>query len=250
MKRLALAALTAVIVLAAPASAQNVTTQVLLFGTGGFTAQALDALATPHDTASFGDLAAQRVNLFRYGVVISGMDVNRASLDSDSARLLAFVRNGGVFVGMRFNNGDQWLPSPVKMDKSYHVGEILAPDHPMFTTPNEISNETLADVHGGSIYDAFWNLGEGWTGLVSAGHEQEWDKSEADSEGDHYGIIELAYGEGRIILCQMIPAYDWFKDRGGEDGPGKMLLQNMIAYALACGPDWSSIGSGTPIPDA
>lgn len=250
MKRLTSAMLVSVLIVASSASAQDVTTQMLLLGESGFTAIALDALDVPHDTASFADLSAQRVNLFRYGVVISGMDADRASLDSDSARLLAFVRNGGVFIGMRFNNSDQWLPSAVKRDKAYHLGEILAPDHPMFTTPNEISNETIADVHSGSIYDAFWNLGEGWVGLVSAGPAQEWDKREADSEGDHYGIIELAYGEGRIILCQMIPEYDWFKDRGGEDGPGKLLLQNMIAYALACGPDWSSIGSETPVPDA
>ena len=133
--------LATVIVVAASASAQDATTQVLLFGEGGFTAMALDALDVPHDTASFADLAAQRVNLFRYGVVIGGFDVDRASLALDPERLLTFVRNGGVFVGMRHNRGDRWLPSPVKRDKAYHPGEILAPDHPMFTTPNEITNE-------------------------------------------------------------------------------------------------------------
>ena len=134
--------LATVIVVASSASAQDATTRVLLFGEGGFTARALDALDVPHDTASLADLSAQRVNLFRYGVVISGFDVDRRGLASDPERLSAFVRRGGVFVGMRHNGSDGWLPSPVERDKAYHPGEILAPDHPMFTTPNEITNET------------------------------------------------------------------------------------------------------------
>ncbi len=220
---------------------------VLLLGQG-FTSQALDALEIEYTQAEPSDYARRKVNPFSYGVIIGGMDADRNILANSPQGLLAFVRTGGVFVGMRHNDGDRWLPSPVKMDKAYELGEIVEPEHPIFTTPNAITREVMADVHSGSIYRGFYDLGEGWQGLVSTGKEQNWDDTEAKSDEAHYGIVELKYGEGRIVLCQMIPEYDWFKDREGERGAGALLFENMMAYAMANAPEWAG-GVEPSMPD-
>ncbi len=236
--------------LVASVYAQEEAPRVLLFGQGGFTAQALDALGVRYDTATWADYAASRVNIFNYEVGISGMDVDRRRLADDPERLLAFVESGGVFVGMRYNHEDLWLPSPVKRDKAYEFGEVLAPDHPIFNTPHRLSRDVMARVHSGSIYDAFYDLGEGWAPLVSTGAEQGWDEREAQSKGPHYGIIKLKYGKGRIILCQMIPTYAWFNDNGGEDCEGKLLFENMLAYVQSIAPHWPQAGRASVMPDS
>ncbi|MGI6083020.1 MAG: beta-L-arabinofuranosidase domain-containing protein, partial [Limnochordia bacterium] len=49
----------------------------------------------------------------------------------------------------------------------------------------------------------------------------------------HYGIMELPHGRGRIILCQLIPEYDWFENHKGRDSSlGKLLLENLLHYAV------------------
>lgn len=211
--------------------------RVLVLG-GGFTEQAVKALEVPCDTASWADYARGDVNLFRYHVVIGGMDTGRGTVLAGRADpLIAFVRAGGVFLGMRQNEGDPWLPVPVANDKAFHLGEIVAPEHPIFHRPHELTRAVLADVHGGSIYRAFRALGEGWAPLISAGAEQEWDTTVA-AAGPRYGLIELPWGAGRIVLCQMIPEYHWFHDCGGADCAGKLMFENLLTYALTMAPDW------------
>jgi len=211
--------------------------RVLLFGSG-HTGQALEALGVPFDSASWADYSRRTVNLFRYHVIIGAMDADRHALASDPERLLTFVRTGGVFLGMRNNRAEPWVPVAISRDKAYHLGEIVAPEHPVFREPNELTPEVLADVHTGSIYDAYRDLGEGWLPLISTGAEQEWDERESRGDGPRYGLIELPHGEGRIILCQMIPEYHWFKDSGGEDCAGKLMFENLVSYALSRAPDW------------
>ena len=120
---------------------------------------------------------------------------------------------------------------------THHHGEILAPEHPVFSRPHAFDKARLGDVHGGSIYRAFYGLGEGWTPLLSAGKEQAWDKSAAADDGPHYGIVELPHGEGRILLVQMIPSYHWFHDSDGEAGcAGARFFENLVHYALGRAP--------------
>ena len=250
MRTLKLTMLLCASILAGTAYAEEAASRVLLFARGGFTTQALEALAVGYDTTNWSEYAKGRVNIFKYDVVISGFDVDRRPLDDDPERLLAFVETGGVFLGLRRNAEDLWLPSPVKRDKAYEFGEILQPEHPIFNTPHSISGEMMTDVHGGSIYDAFWDLGKGWLPLVSTGAEQGWDEREAQSDGPHFGIIELQHGRGRIIICQMIPTYAWFNDHGGEDCEGKLLFENMMAYVQSIAPEWARAGRESVMPES
>ncbi|MEN6345675.1 MAG: hypothetical protein ABFE16_10215 [Armatimonadia bacterium] len=211
---------------------------LLIDGASGMTRQALQALGVPHTLASPGDYSSRAVSLFDYELVVWGMDNDQAVLSRSSERVQAFVRSGGVFVGLRCGSDMSWLPSPVKLDKAYQLGEVLRPEHPIFCQPTRFTKSDLMAVHGGSIYRAFFDPGPGWVPLVSTGAEQNWDKSEPLSKGPHYGLLELAYGKGRILLCQMIPDYGLINDDKGRPGPSSRFLANLLAYATSVAPDW------------
>ncbi len=234
MKRMLIVAIIITLAAGAAFAAQP---RVLLMG-GGHTASALEALGVPFDQAEWRDYKSGDVNVFDYTVIISAMDTDRRAISDSPTKMRRFVESGGVFLGMRNNEGDAWLPAPAKNDRAYEFGEILAPDHPIFNEPNELTRESMLDVHMGSIYRGWYDLGDGWVPLVSAGKQQGWDEGEAASDGPHYGLIELEHGEGRIILTQMIPEYHWFADGAGPDGAGAKMLENLVAYALANSPDW------------
>ena len=111
------------------------------------------------------------------------MDVDRAPIAGSEEKLLRFVESGGVLLGMRNRRADPWLPGAPRTDRSYAFGEILAPEHPIFREPNALTREMLLEVHSGSIYDAWYDLGEGWTPLVSTGKQQGWDQEPAADAG-------------------------------------------------------------------
>ncbi len=219
--------------------------RVLLVGGGG-TASALEALDIPFEQTTWPDYKAGRINIFDYTVIISAMDEDRSPIKDSPTRLRRFVDSGGVFLGMRNRRADAWLPVPAKNDRSYEFGEVLVPDHPIFHQPNELTRETLLQVHMGSIYDAWYDLGEGWVPLISAGKQQGWDAEPAASDGEHYGMIELEYGMGRIVLTQLIPEHAWFSDGDGPDSAGAKLFANLVTYALSHSPDWPEGASAVP----
>jgi len=209
---------------------------LLVAGSGSnYVAQGLAQLAIEHQRVP--RLRPDQPSLFDYDLVIWGFDEARGDLSADPDYLAAFIDQGGVLLGFRRNATDPWLPSPVKRDKAYHFGKILTPEHPIFNTPHTLTDAEVSQVHTGSIYDAFYELGEGWVPLVSASRQQEWDKRQARHQGPHYGIIELPYGKGRIVLSQMIPEYHWFKDSGGRsDVEGARLFENLVRYAISRAP--------------
>ena len=219
------------LVLGVPAASAQ--PKVLLVAPDGtYSTQAMEALGTEHARIETGEYRG--VSPFDYDVIVWGMDQKRTALNGDSEVIEAFVRGGGAFLGFRADAEDPWLPAAASRDKAYAFGKILEPEHPIFTTPHAFTDAAMRDVHGGSIYRAFWGLGEGWEPLASAGGEQAWDESEAKDQGEHYGIVELPLGKGRIILVQMIPAYHWFKDTEGDaNSAGAKLFENLVQYALA-----------------
>jgi len=204
-------------------------------GAGNFTARGLEALGVRHERVTSREYAG--LSPFSHDLLIWGMDEERKVLGGESVQVDDFLRCGGVLLAFRRNGLDPWLPVPVKRGKAYQFGKILAPAHPIFNRPHRLRDADLADVHGGSIYDAFHDLGEGWTPLVSTGAEQTWDKREAASPEAHYGVVELVRGRGRILLVQMIPAYHWFHDRNGDEGAtGAKFFENLVRYAASQAP--------------
>jgi len=199
---------------------------------GNFVTRGLEALGVEHERVSKGGFTG--VSPFGYDLIIWGLDEDRSVLNADPSLMDAFVDSGGVFLGFRANQGDPWLPVPMRRDKAYELGDILEPEHPIFQSPNRIGKEELANVHSGSIYDAFYDLGPGWKPLVSTGREQAWDKREAQDKGPHYGIAELRHGKGLFVLTQMIPEYHWFNDTKGDNASeGARLFENLVVYALS-----------------
>ncbi len=199
------------------------------------TAQGLDALGIEHRRVSlreFRDFSTLDADL-----LIWGFDESREALAPRQEEMAAFLRAGGVFLGFRSSGEDAWLPVPAAHDKAYAFGEILCPEHAIFTQPHALSEKELAQVHGGSVYRAFRGLGPGWIPLCSTGAEQAWDKTSPGGDGPCYGLIELPLGEGRLILCQMIPEYAWFRDAEGDrETPGAKLFETLVRYALANAP--------------
>ncbi len=223
---------------------------VILFATAGFAAESpavlfvgdkdnyvaagLGALEVPYDEASVNDLVQGKVCLFDYGVLVFGMDVRRTGLHSIGDVVAAFAEVGGTVLCFRSSDGDSWLPVPLARDRAYALGEVLVPEHPIFNKPHAMERATLAAVHGGSVYTGFHALGEGWRPLLSAGKQQAWDKTPSKHPGDHYGIVELQRGRGRILMCQMIPAYAWFHDANGDANcPGARFFENLVRHAQA-----------------
>ena len=197
-------------------------------------AAGLGALELPFDAVSQADLIEGDACLFDYRVLVFGMDVRREGLGPIEHAVRAFVETGGVALCFRSSGGDPWLPEPLAKDRAYTFGKLLAPQHPIFTTPHKIDEAKLRGVHSGSIYAGFHALGDGWRPLVLAGKQQGWDKTPSVHQGDHFGIVELEVGRGKIVMCQMIPAYAWFNDSKGEpDCEGARLFENLLRYALA-----------------
>lgn len=220
------ALLAAVPLLAAP--------RVLLVTTGGdsHVAKGLTALGVEYETVTPGELGKR--NPYAADVVFSDRDVARTPFTQDADLWREFVRLGGVFVGFRTNEQEPWLPVPLIHDRGYDTKALLVPEHPVFTTPHALDLAAVRAVHGGSIYHALAELGPGWVPLVEAGAPLGWDKRVAQSEGPHYGMAELVYGKGRILLTELIPAYHWFHDEKGDATvAGAKLFTNLVAYALA-----------------
>jgi len=197
-------------------------------------ASGLQALKVPFRDVSAGGLIKGDVCLFDHRVLVCGMDVRRDGLSSIREAIRAFAETGGVVLAFRASQADPWLPAPVEKDRAYALGKVLAPEHAIFNTPHAFDEATFGAVHGGSIYSGFYALGQGWRPLLSTGRQQGWDKTPSQHDGDHYGIIELELGRGRIVMCQMIPAYAWFNDaKGDADCAGARFFENLIRYAFS-----------------
>jgi hypothetical protein len=204
---------------------------LLLAGQDNLTTRSLELLDLPHRRVEMGQFTPDL--LADADVLICGFDTDRQPLEAHANALAKWAKEGGVVLGFRDSSGHNgWLPSPVKQDASYEPGELLDPDAAPFNMLHDVTPDTLRAVHGGSMYSAFCDLGEGWRPLASAGAKQAWDKTQPKSDGPHYGLIELRTGKGRILLSQLIPEYAWLNDdRGAQDSAGRLLLENLLAYA-------------------
>ncbi len=237
MRRIHLARGLAVLMLMAAAAADGASEakKVLLIAgrKESFTAQGLAALGIAYDRRSAGEYRS--LSPFDYDVIVWGMDEKRSVLASAAEQTRAFLEVGGVMLCFRSNESEAWMSAAMKRGKSYEFGQVLKPDHPIFNTPHKLSRSDLLDVHSGSIYRAFCRLDARWQPLVSTGRPQQWDKSEEPFPGEpHYGLVELPVGKGRLIMTQMIPAYHWFNDRGGDSSSnGARFFENLMRYALA-----------------
>jgi LmbE family N-acetylglucosaminyl deacetylase len=169
-------------------------------------------------------------SLSQYNVIVTGVRAyeRRADLRANNARLLQYVKNGGVML-VNYNkqefNEAQYGPYPAKNGTNRITDEnapvdVLVPNDPVFATPNRLGPET-------------W---EGWVQERGTYFLSERDPKYVDlirmtdpfplNPGAKTGaLVEAQYGKGRWIylglgLWRQLPA--------GTDGAYK-LLANLLS---------------------
>lgn len=153
------------------------------------------------DLLDAGDLATG--DLSRYDVIVAGSRAYevRHDLMANNARLLEYVRRGGTFI-VQYNKYElvegRFTPFPLTMarphgrvtDETAPV-RILAPSHPVFTTPNRITDADFA----GWVQERGLYFAETWapayTPLLETG-----DPGETPLRG---GLLVAKHGEGTYV---------------------------------------------------
>ena len=167
-------------------------------------------LLTP-DQVAYGDLS-------KYDVVMTGVRAyeRRADLRASNARLLEYAAAGGVVI-VQYNkfefNQAQYGPYPAQVSSNRVTDEnapvtVLVPDHPIFTSPNRVSEATWANwvqERGLYFFDTA-NADERYVDLL------EMSDPFPNNPGAKRGaLVEARVGEGRWIyvglnLWRQLPA--------------------------------------------
>ena len=108
------------------------------------TALALDALGVAAERCAPGEVP--RRSLFRYDLIVWGMDESRAALAAAPEAIAAYLDAGGVMLCCRAPDDDPWLPVPVRRDKAYQFGAVLQPDHAIFQRPHRLTEAVMREV--------------------------------------------------------------------------------------------------------
>ena len=174
------------------------------------------------DALAWGDLS-------RYNTIVLGVRAyeTRGDLRANNSRLLEYVENGGTVI-VQYNRAmipDAYGPYPAQISNNRVTDEhapvqILEPAHPVFTTPNRLS-------------DAVWS---GWVqerGLNFLGEKDsryrdlvQLTDSFPNNPGPKRGaLVEGAYGKGRWIY---IALGLWREIPAGVDG-AYPILANLIS---------------------
>jgi hypothetical protein len=144
------------------------------------------------DVQPLADLQAATLAGYR-GLIIEreAHEKNLLGIRESNANLLDFIHAGGIIVLIQPQDSSwqaSWLPAPLELSNaSGSLDEIVAPDHPIFTTPNKI--EALRGVIS---YDTIVTADEAWTVLATDDREQP-------------SIVEMTDGEGRVLVVQPSP---------------------------------------------
>jgi len=168
-------------------------------------------------------------DLSRYNTIVLGVRAyeSRDDLRANNSRLLEYVQDGGVVI-VQYNRAainDAYGPYPAKVSNDRITDEhapvrILEPQHPVFTTPNRIT-------------DAAW---AGWVQERGLNFLGEKDTRYRDlvqltdpfpnNPGDKRGaLVEATYGKGRWIYMALGL---WRELPAGVDG-AYPILANLIS---------------------
>jgi LmbE family N-acetylglucosaminyl deacetylase len=175
-------------------------------------------------------------DLSRYNTIVLGVRAyeSRDDLRANNSRLLEYVQDGGVVI-VQYNRAainDAYGPYPAKVSNDRITDEhapvrILEPQHPVFTTPNRIT-------------DAAW---AGWVQERGLNFLGEKDTRYRDlvqladpfpnNPGDKRGaLVEAAYGKGRWIYMALGL---WRELPAGVDG-AYPILANLISLGAKAAP--------------
>ncbi|MGI5820005.1 MAG: hypothetical protein ACOX9R_18120 [Armatimonadota bacterium] len=186
------------------------------------TGQALRVLGV--ELPALDDLSAE--TLSAYGGLIVGSEAhekNYGGLRDAPSRLLDFIHAGGRVALVQIQDSSyqqSYLPHPLVLSNdSGSLGEIVVPEHPIFTSPGQI--DSLA---GMISYDTIIEANEAWNVLAT-------DVSGRPS------IVEGRFGEGAVIVIQPSPcryAIGTVAAEGEMDGQkAARLFTNVLAWLAA-----------------
>ena len=169
-------------------------------GTGDDVPQALENLGQHAQTLAAGDIT--QGNLSGYDAIILGTRAYavRGELKSANARLLEYVKNGGVLI-VQYNLQDfdqNYGPYPFKLgnnpqkvvDEASQV-RLLNPASPVFTWPNRITEADFA----GWVEERGHGFLESW----DARYEALVETHDPDQDPQRGGLLLARYGKGAYV---------------------------------------------------
>jgi LmbE family N-acetylglucosaminyl deacetylase len=210
-------------------------------GTGDDVPQALENLGQHAQTLAASDIT--QGNLSGYDAIILGTRAYavRGELKSANARLLEYVRNGGVLI-VQYNlqEFDQnYGPYPFKLgnnpqkvvDEASKV-QLLNPDSPVFTWPNRITDADFS----------------GWVEERGHGFLESWDKQyealvetrDPDQDPQRGGLLLAHYGKGAYIY----DAFALYRQLPSGVPGAYRLLANLVS--LGKNPAFAGQAPGAP----
>ncbi|OAI41952.1 hypothetical protein AYO41_01355 [Verrucomicrobia bacterium SCGC AG-212-E04] len=177
---------------------------------------------------TLGDSDVKADNLARFAAVVIGV---RAYNMQDRMgvwlpELLAYVKQGGVVIAQYNTTGDLKVesvgPFPLRVSRERVTDEtaeirVLAPQHPLVTTPNKIGP---ADFEGwvqerGLYFSDQWD--PAWTPIFSSN-----DPGEKPLDG---GLLVARYGKGYFVYT----GYAWFRQLPAGVPGAYRIFANMIS---------------------
>ena len=152
----------------------------------------------------------------------------RQDLIEHNARLLDYVRDGGVFI-VQYNtpyawNRRQYAPFPARIvDRGHRVTDenapitLLEPEHRVFRYPNPITQRDFAGwVQERGLY--FIQERDGRFRALLASH----DPGEPPLDG---GLLVADYGKGQYVLT----SYSWFRQLPAGVAGAIRLFTNLVS---------------------
>ena len=165
------------------------------------------------------DLRSADLSLFRTIVAgAEGFEKDFGNCREHSVKLLRFVAAGGRLVCGQVNDQNwrpDFLPYDLHLgDEETESGKILAPDHPLFSSPNKVPS--LAGV---TSYDRIVATGPEWRVLMRA---QDGTPS----------IVEARVGKGEVLV--IMPSFDRPVYNASEEPEATAactaFIENLLAY--------------------
>ncbi|HTV01500.1 MAG TPA: PIG-L family deacetylase, partial [Luteitalea sp.] len=175
-------------------------------------------LLTPADVAS-GDLS-------KYGTIMVGVRASEVRPDfvANHDRLLDYVRKGGTMIVQEQHevySQKKLMPFPAEIGSRVTDEEapvtILAPTHPVFTTPNRITQDDFRNWRQERNAYGFQTFDAQYTPLLES--HDPWD---TEQKG---GLVYAKLGQGHYVYS----AYSWFRQL--PDGvPGAYrIVANLVS---------------------
>ncbi|MFO8081292.1 MAG: hypothetical protein R6V07_13460, partial [Armatimonadota bacterium] len=154
------------------------------------TGEALSILG--FDLPLLEDLSPDTLSSFR-GLIVGSEahEKNYGGLSDAPSRLLDFINAGGRAAIVQIQDSsyqEGYLPHPLTLSNTKGaLGEIVAPDHPIFTHPHEVPS-----LAGAVSYDT----------IIEA--DEAWDVLATDGDG-RPAIVQGRLGAGEVIVIQPSP---------------------------------------------